>query len=117
MLSLFDSIKTWFAGGCLLTIAIMAAAIKIICKGWKKDKAENQILKQNTKTEKIHYEIITDLDLQREQDLDKYNEMVIKQKVNFEQMKTEEANENRNNRRITDYINGVYDNTDKDSNS
>ena len=113
---MLDSIKTWFAGGCLLAIAIMAAAIKIICKGWKKDKAENQILKQNAKTEKIHYEIITDLDLQREQDLDKYNEMVIKQKVNFEQMKAEEANENRNNRRITDNIISLLNNpNDKDA--
>jgi outer membrane receptor for monomeric catechols len=113
---MLDSIKTWFAGGCLLTIAIMAAAIKIICKGWKKDKAEIENLKRNAKTEKIHHEIITDLDLQREQDLDKYNEMVIKQKVNFEQMKLEEANENRNNRRITDNIISLLNNpNDKDA--
>ena len=115
-ITVIDSIKSYLAIAAALLVLAVGATLNFLFKDRKKKKAEIENLKRNAKTEKIHHEIITDLDLQREQDLDKYNEMVIKQKVNFEQMKAEEANENRNNRRITDNIISLLNNpNDKDA--
>jgi uncharacterized membrane protein YraQ (UPF0718 family) len=105
-----DSIKSYLAIAAALLALAAGATLSFLFKDRKKKKAEIENLKRNARTEKIHNEIITDLDLMREKNVEKFNEMKAKQKIIYGEIKADEANENRDNRRFTDNIERLLNN-------